>query len=63
MIRSPSNASRLTGAPFSVISRTAGAVRSTYEDEPGLVQSNLITLTELNVASSPPRTVRSRSTW
>jgi hypothetical protein len=62
-IRSPSKASRLTGAPFSVISRTAGAVRSMYEDAPGLAQSNLIMVTELNVVSSPPCAVRSRSTW
>ena len=59
MIRSPSNASGPTGAPFSVISRTAGAVRSTKVDAPGSAQSNRSTLTETNV-SEPD--VRSRST-
>ena len=60
MIRSPSKASRLTGSPFRVISRTAGAVRLMKLAEPGATQSNLITLTEPNTSSSP---VRSRSTW
>src|SRR5690242_21880815 len=37
-----------------VCSSDLGAVRSMYEDAPGLAQSNLITVTELNVVSSPP---------
>ena len=48
--------------PFSVIDLTAGAVRSTKVDEPGVLQPNLITLAEPNVASSPSFAVRSSST-
>jgi hypothetical protein len=46
---------RLTGSPFRVISRTAGAVRLMKVDEPGAPQPNLITLTEPNVESPSTR--------
>jgi len=59
VIRSPSKASRPTGSPLRVISRTAGAVKLMKLVEPGAAQPNLITQTERNT-SSPP--VRSRST-